>query len=100
MEADIKELLGIKDDHSTDLLYYRNVSDSMKFRISELEQALLKNYVNQADANFLLDKIIQHPHAQKCYREVFESVSKFDIYNTEKIIKFILKLVDINHGTK
>ena len=43
MEADIKELLGIKDDHSTDLLYYRNVSDSMKLRKSNKRINIIRN---------------------------------------------------------
>lgn len=65
----------------------------LKTRITELEQALLKNYVQQHEVNQVLDCVMINPVAQKCYRQVFESVSGFDVYNTKKMLQFVSTLV-------
>ena len=37
---------------------------------------------------------MQSPTAQKCYREVFNSVTNFDVYHTGKMLSLIYKLLE------
>ena len=62
-------------------------------KIQELESELLKNYANQTEINKTLDKLMQVPSAQKCYREVFPGgVGDFNPYETSKVLQLIREL--------
>lgn len=62
----------------------------MMRQIQELESSLLKHFVNSKQASQTLDLLIQTQ--QPIYREVYGSVSSFDVHNTKKLLQVIQKL--------